>query len=553
MKDAASVVGDLGKKIAASGLEYSKWATDHPVEAKAAAVGGTAAGFLTGGALLYKGITGLLNGFGLGGSAVALDGSAAALGGAAASLEAAAAAIGLAGKAGTAADLGKSAVSTAATGAASTVAATGATAAAATGGVGLLGSLGLLGVGAAASVAIPYAIKAAKDAGYLKPLEDFNRKYLDPHDNAETAFNRLRYGKNISPEDIKKWRESVPFSFEGWGAPTLRSGKKFKADGEEAKELKLFDKDARERLSKSARSLPILAQHRLEPSIEKAEHAKNVLALNRALEPSKQASVSSEKAKHVKAEHIKEIVKVAEPPLRPASFSFAPSVPRVEKLAPTFAGRLEPIEKPAPVPVFAKFDATQLSKDYGKVNVDVQSEVAVHGDVKGEATLMQTVRVDASPQLLATVESARQTTRLKSFWRDCAQQDGAHDGRKQCGQIKRAARDRSRRLQNYKHGVLRMKPLHLCAKPTGAPSADMPELLAPAFADLVKARDGVQVLMVLERTPRRLWRPLAHHAQRRRTVPEHVALALTQMMSALTGERPPRKARKKVEPVSCLS
>ena len=407
MKDAALNLQNVTNSLAGWGKDLANWQTEHPVRAKAIAGGALATGAAAGGGLLAWFASSLFSGFGLGTSAVALDGSAAALGGAAASLEAAAATLGIAGKAGAAADLGKSAVSTAATGAASTVAASGA--AAAMGG-GALSALGWAGTAIAAAFAIPYAIKAAKDAGYLKPLEDFNRKYLDPHDNAETAFNRLRYGKNISPEDIKTWRESVPFSFEGWGAATLRSGKKFKADGEEAKELKLLDPDSRSRLSKFAKSLPIFAQHRLEPSIEKAEQAKNVLALNRALEPSKQASVSSEKAKRVKAEHIKEIVKVTESSA--ARVSFPPSVPRVEKLAPTFAGRLERIEKPTPVPTFAKFDATQLSKDFGKVNVDVNSEVAVHGDVKGEATLMQTVRVDASPQLLATVESARQTTKL---------------------------------------------------------------------------------------------------------------------------------------------
>lgn len=78
-----------------------------------------------------------------------------------------------------------------------------------------------------------------------------------------------------------------------------------------------------------------------------------------------------------------------------------------------------------------------------------------------------------------------------------------------------------------------MKPLHLTAKPKGAPAADLPALLQPAFVDLVRAKDGVQVLMVLERTPRRLWRPLAHHVERRRTVPEHVARALTETIAAM--------------------
>jgi hypothetical protein len=78
-----------------------------------------------------------------------------------------------------------------------------------------------------------------------------------------------------------------------------------------------------------------------------------------------------------------------------------------------------------------------------------------------------------------------------------------------------------------------VRPLHLCAKPKGAPAADLPDLLAPAFIDLVRARDGVQVLMILEQTPRRLWRPLAHHAERRRTVPRHIAQSLQETLAAL--------------------
>ena len=78
-----------------------------------------------------------------------------------------------------------------------------------------------------------------------------------------------------------------------------------------------------------------------------------------------------------------------------------------------------------------------------------------------------------------------------------------------------------------------MKPIHLCAKPTGRVSADMPPLLYPAFVDLLKAANEIEALMVIERVPARLRKPLLFHVERRRTIPESIALALRETIAAM--------------------
>jgi hypothetical protein len=102
METAASVLSSMSATVAGWANSMSKFAEAHPDAAKYMGGGAIAAGVGVGGVATYSLFSGLMNGFGLGTSAVALDGSAAALSAAAAELSAAAG-VGAAAKGGAAA------------------------------------------------------------------------------------------------------------------------------------------------------------------------------------------------------------------------------------------------------------------------------------------------------------------------------------------------------------------------------------------------------------------------------------------------------------------
>ncbi|RFB80391.1 hypothetical protein [Methylovirgula sp. 4M-Z18] len=79
MKDAATYMTSFSKTISGWSESLAQWQKDNPELAKWAAGGAIGAGAAGGGALLYGALNGFMTGFGLKGSAVALDESAAAL------------------------------------------------------------------------------------------------------------------------------------------------------------------------------------------------------------------------------------------------------------------------------------------------------------------------------------------------------------------------------------------------------------------------------------------------------------------------------------------
>jgi hypothetical protein len=79
MKDAAGVMSSIATGLGSWGESLHNWQKDHPDLARGAAVGAIGAGVAGGGVLTYSLFNGLMNGFGLKGSAAALDASAALL------------------------------------------------------------------------------------------------------------------------------------------------------------------------------------------------------------------------------------------------------------------------------------------------------------------------------------------------------------------------------------------------------------------------------------------------------------------------------------------
>jgi hypothetical protein len=79
MENAASVLSSMAGSIGHWSEALSKWQRSNPTTASAVGAGAVAAGAIGGGVLTYNLVSGFLNGFGLKGSAVALDASAVAL------------------------------------------------------------------------------------------------------------------------------------------------------------------------------------------------------------------------------------------------------------------------------------------------------------------------------------------------------------------------------------------------------------------------------------------------------------------------------------------
>lgn len=86
MAGAASALSSMASSFGSWGESLSNWQKNNPTTAKVAGAGAIAAGAVGGGVLTYNLVSGLMSGFGLSASAVALDGSAAALTAAAAAL-----------------------------------------------------------------------------------------------------------------------------------------------------------------------------------------------------------------------------------------------------------------------------------------------------------------------------------------------------------------------------------------------------------------------------------------------------------------------------------
>jgi len=176
METASGVLNSMADTFASWQSELSKFNKEHPDAAKWIGGGAVAAGVGAGGVATYGLFSGLMNGFGLGASATALDGSAAALSAAAAELS------------------GAAGVKSAASAAAATAGAAGVwgTAAAAlpwvAGGAGIAGGL--------------YAMhKSVEDAGY-DGLTSGERLRLQRGGSMRDVYRRaFGYGDNfISPE-----------------------------------------------------------------------------------------------------------------------------------------------------------------------------------------------------------------------------------------------------------------------------------------------------------------------------------------------------------------
>lgn len=86
MQDAAGVLSDFSSRVGKWASELSDWQKNNPTAAKVVGGGAAVVGAGVGGFLTYNLVSGLMSGFGLSASAVALDGSAAALTAAAAAL-----------------------------------------------------------------------------------------------------------------------------------------------------------------------------------------------------------------------------------------------------------------------------------------------------------------------------------------------------------------------------------------------------------------------------------------------------------------------------------
>lgn len=88
MQSAGPLLDSWAHHIANMTKSVGDWAKENPTLAKAGSVGAIGAGLLGGGALTYGALSGLMGGFGLKGSAAALDGAAAELSAAAATMRA---------------------------------------------------------------------------------------------------------------------------------------------------------------------------------------------------------------------------------------------------------------------------------------------------------------------------------------------------------------------------------------------------------------------------------------------------------------------------------